>query len=181
MANGTQNNWELKYVVGNPKTRFKVTSDASNPQRRSDALKGAKKLAANDWRVWVENTKTGVRIFESEQEKSYKNTAKLELESLRSDLKFQLGTIDDLDWNYFLETAMKAKIVADKSELNMPSSERYISEIIGDATAAITIEAKAIDDWKNNKIDQDVNLHPVKYNFEQFKYRPKALYKEKGK
>ncbi len=71
MVNGTQNNWELKYVVGNPETRFKVTSDAANPQRRSKALAGAKKLAGNDWRVWVEHTETGERIFESEQEIAY--------------------------------------------------------------------------------------------------------------
>ena len=71
MANGTQNNWELKYVVGNPETRFKVTSDAENPQRRSKAVAGAKKLAGNDWRVWVEHAETGERIFESEQEIAY--------------------------------------------------------------------------------------------------------------
>lgn len=71
MINGTQNNWNLKYVVGNPETRFKITSDAQNPLRKSKALDAATRLASNNWRVWVEHKETGVRIFESEQEIAY--------------------------------------------------------------------------------------------------------------
>lgn len=67
----TQNNWELKYVAGNPETRFSVTSDAQNPMRRSKAVEAAERLAGNNWRVWVEHTKTGERIFESKQEIAY--------------------------------------------------------------------------------------------------------------
>ena len=71
MNTKTQIIWNLKYVAGNPEIRFKVTSDASNPMKRSEALNAARKLAKNDWRVWVENNNTGERIFESEQEKQY--------------------------------------------------------------------------------------------------------------
>lgn len=71
MSNGTQDNWNLKYVVGNPETRFKITSDAENPQKKSKAIEGAKKLSSNGWRVWVEHNSTGKRIFESEQEIAY--------------------------------------------------------------------------------------------------------------
>lgn len=60
-----------------------------------------------------------------------------DLFSLRQDLKFQLGTIDDLDWDYFLETAMRAKLLADEVGINMPECERDIHEIITHATEAI--------------------------------------------
>lgn len=65
-------NWNLMYVAGNPDIRTKVISNASNPIKRSEALAGAEKIAANGWRVWVEHKDTGKRIFESEIEKSYK-------------------------------------------------------------------------------------------------------------
>jgi hypothetical protein len=69
-------NWNLMYVVGNPETRFKVTSDASNPQKRSKAIEGANKLSSHKWRVWVEHKDTGERIFESNVEKTMQiNTA----------------------------------------------------------------------------------------------------------
>lgn len=64
-------NWNLNYIVGNPETRKKVTSDASNPMKRSNALDGAKKLSEHNWRVWVEHKDTGERIFESDIEKQY--------------------------------------------------------------------------------------------------------------
>jgi hypothetical protein len=67
----SQNNWNIMYVVGNPETRKKVTSDASNPLKRSVALEGAEKLAVQNWRVWVENNTTGERIFESSVEKNH--------------------------------------------------------------------------------------------------------------
>ena len=41
-----------------------------------------------------------------------------ELDKLRSDLKHQLGTIDELDWDYFLETAIRAKKQADIEDRN---------------------------------------------------------------
>lgn len=60
-------------------------------------------------------------------------SAQKTLLNLKEDLKFQLGTIDDLDWDYFLETAIKAKIEADKAQVNMPEIVRELSEIIKDA------------------------------------------------
>lgn len=42
-----------------------------------------------------------------------------ELDAIRSDLLFQLKTPDDLDWNYFLETAIRAKLKADATGTNM--------------------------------------------------------------
>ena len=74
MQNSTQKNWDLKYVAGNPEIRFKVISDSKNPQKKSTALEGAKKIAGHGWRVWVEHTDTSKRIFESEQEKNYSPT-----------------------------------------------------------------------------------------------------------
>ena len=46
-----------------------------------------------------------------------------ELDALRSDLQFQLQTPDELDWDYFLETAVKAKYAADKEGRNFTSIE----------------------------------------------------------
>jgi hypothetical protein len=68
----TQKCWTLKYVAGNPAMFTRVHSDASGPERRSDVLKAAEKVAANGWRVWVEHAVTGERIFESDVEKAYK-------------------------------------------------------------------------------------------------------------
>lgn len=67
----TQSNWNLKYIAGNPKTRSHVSSDMDNPQRRSQALDGANKIAKNNWRVWVEHDVTKERIFESDAEKEH--------------------------------------------------------------------------------------------------------------
>lgn len=41
------------------------------------------------------------------------------LDDYRDDLVFQLKTPDDLDWDYFLETAWKAKVQADRENRNM--------------------------------------------------------------
>jgi hypothetical protein len=71
MLGKKNSNWLLMYVAGNPEIRFKVCSDASNPQKRSCALDAAKRLSRNNWRVWVEHKETGKRIFESEVEKKY--------------------------------------------------------------------------------------------------------------
>lgn len=59
------------YIAGNPKMFSKVRSDASNPLRRSEALAGAKKIAENGWRVWVEHKDSAERIYESDIEKQY--------------------------------------------------------------------------------------------------------------
>ncbi|MCY9864976.1 hypothetical protein OTK49_20890 [Vibrio coralliirubri] len=42
-----------------------------------------------------------------------------EIDSIRSDLMFQLKTPEDLDWDYFLETSIRAKIKADATGVNM--------------------------------------------------------------
>lgn len=63
----TQKVWNLKYVAGNPAMFSKVTTAAGSPMKRSEALNGAEVIEANGggWRVWIEHTKTGERIFES--------------------------------------------------------------------------------------------------------------------
>ena len=43
---------------------------------------------------------------------------KTELDLLRADLVHQLSIPDELDWDYFLETAQRAKDQADKEERN---------------------------------------------------------------
>jgi hypothetical protein len=53
----------------------RVTTDAAGAIKRSEALAGAAKIAANGWRVWVEHAVSGERIFESDVEKTYKQTA----------------------------------------------------------------------------------------------------------
>lgn len=42
------------------------------------------------------------------------------LEELRSDLSHQLSIPDDLDWDYFLITALRAKRRADVDNINKP-------------------------------------------------------------
>lgn len=70
----TQKCWILKYVAGNPAMFTSVRTDGSGPGRRGDVLEAAEKVAANGWRVWVEQAVTGERIFGSEVEKAYKQT-----------------------------------------------------------------------------------------------------------
>lgn len=41
------------------------------------------------------------------------------LDLIRKDLIHQLGIPDELDWDYFLETARRAKKAADTEERNM--------------------------------------------------------------
>ena len=59
--------WNLRYVAGNPEIFSKVTSCASNPMLRSEAIEAAKTLH-QDWRVWVERDDTKERVFESKAE-----------------------------------------------------------------------------------------------------------------
>jgi hypothetical protein len=40
----SQKNWNLMYVVGNPKIFTKVTANASNPLKRSEAIEAAEQL-----------------------------------------------------------------------------------------------------------------------------------------
>lgn len=46
------------------------------------------------------------------------------LDDIKKDLVFQLGTIDDLDWDYFLETAVRAKLQADHEGINKPELDQ---------------------------------------------------------
>ena len=68
----TQKCWLLKYVSGNPAMFTRITSDATGPCRRHEALRSAHQVSANGWRVWVEHAVTGTRIFESEAEVQHK-------------------------------------------------------------------------------------------------------------
>lgn len=63
--------WNLMYVVGNPTMFTNVTSNASNPLPRAEAIAGAELIGANGWRVWVEHIDSKKRIFESEQERTF--------------------------------------------------------------------------------------------------------------
>ena len=74
-ARAEYNNWIIKYVAGNPAMFTRVTTDAAGAIKRSEALDGAAKVAANGWRVWVEHVVSGERIFESDVEKAFKQAA----------------------------------------------------------------------------------------------------------
>lgn len=65
------------YVAGNPKMFTKVTANASNPLKRSEAIEAAEQISKNCWRVWVEHVETKERIYESEIETEYRNTEAL--------------------------------------------------------------------------------------------------------
>jgi hypothetical protein len=41
------------------------------------------------------------------------------LKALREDLKFQLNTTDEIDWDYFVEMAREARDEANRIGLNM--------------------------------------------------------------
>lgn len=47
------------------------------------------------------------------------------LDELRADLVHQLGIPDELDWDYFVETAMLARKAANKENRNMTPEEKY--------------------------------------------------------
>jgi hypothetical protein len=59
------------------------------------------------------------------------------VDDIRKDLIFQLETPEDLDWDYFLETAMRAKTQADMEMVNMVEYEREVEGIINDAKVCI--------------------------------------------
>lgn len=63
--------WNLMYALGNTN---KVVGDSDNPQSRKSALEGAATIDKNGWRVWIEHHKTGVRIFESDREKTHRES-----------------------------------------------------------------------------------------------------------
>jgi len=46
------------------------------------------------------------------------------LDDIRADVKGQLEIPDDLDWDYFVETAVRAKHQADKENRNMTPSRK---------------------------------------------------------
>ncbi|MBE0468000.1 MAG: hypothetical protein IBX55_00530 [Methyloprofundus sp.] len=45
------------------------------------------------------------------------------IDSIRSDLAHQLATIDDMDWDYFIETAECARGLANSLGVNMTPSK----------------------------------------------------------
>jgi hypothetical protein len=63
--------WNLQYMAGNTGRHL---SDGSNPQRRTEVLAAARKVAESGWRVWVEHHTTGKRIFESESEQKHRHS-----------------------------------------------------------------------------------------------------------
>lgn len=52
-----------------------------------------------------------------------KMPAMTELDLIREDLQYQLSCLDDLDWDYFLETAKRAQEAANKEKRNMSGGE----------------------------------------------------------
>jgi hypothetical protein len=50
------------------------------------------------------------------------NDEDTELDRLRKDLLHQLGTPDELDWNYFVATAKRAQTAANNEKRNMTDS-----------------------------------------------------------
>ncbi|MBJ7266360.1 hypothetical protein [Idiomarina abyssalis] len=60
---------------------------------------------------------------------------KASTQELRADLTFQLGMPEDLDWDYFVETAIRAKLASDEEGVNKPWQEegRTVEEITEDA------------------------------------------------
>ena len=45
------------------------------------------------------------------------------LEELREDLRFQLDTSDEIDWDYFVETAKRAQSAANREGKNMKENK----------------------------------------------------------
>ena len=45
------------------------------------------------------------------------------LDDLRDDLIHQLGIPGDLDWDYFVETALKARYAANREDRNMTEND----------------------------------------------------------
>lgn len=65
------------------------------------------------------------------------NDVDTELDLLRKDLKFQLGCIDDLDFDYFLRVAVRAKLQADiegrnMSEINSQDCIELVREVVAE-------------------------------------------------
>ena len=66
--------WALRYVAGNPEIFDKVTTDASGPHLRTTAIALAQRLNGMNggWRIWVEHTRSGERIYQNETEQHYR-------------------------------------------------------------------------------------------------------------
>jgi len=63
--------WNVNYLLGNTSRQM---GDAGNPHTRKTALDLAKVIAKNGWCVWVEHERSGLRIYESEQETARQGT-----------------------------------------------------------------------------------------------------------
>jgi hypothetical protein len=90
---------------------------------------------------------------------------KFSADEIRADLVHQLGASDKLDWDYFLETAVRAKITADAECINMTEDPRTISAVVADAKAkAKALESGDIADERNSPIDDDeIVLYSVSF------------------
>ena len=65
----TKKVWKLHFVAGNPKLFDKAAG--GEIMARWEAIEAAQRMSANGWRAWVEHHETGVRIYESDAEKSH--------------------------------------------------------------------------------------------------------------
>lgn len=80
-----------------------------------------------------DNTVDRKKLVQSSKLSEDAEASKTTVNDYRKDLEFQLKTPDNIDWDYFLEVAIKAKVEADKLGENMPAYDRSLNEIIGDA------------------------------------------------
>ena len=63
--------------------------------------------------------RTGIESGQRRQPRQLGGRMDTMLDKLRQDLRHQLEIPDDIDWDYFLDTAKRALIVANKEGRNM--------------------------------------------------------------
>jgi hypothetical protein len=133
--------WNLKYQLG---ATSRTASDASNPQTRKAAIEGAKNIAnRNGWKVWVEHSKTGERIFDSVgsvpsefAKKAAADVAKKELAERIAGSKFRPVTWNDI-------SKVGCPLLGWGIEEKAKGSARYIPRALDGKVHPFTSKAKA--------------------------------------
>lgn len=100
-----------------------MVSSAVEPPADNWEVTGSNPVPSTKFKSEVGMLKSGVYHMCSEHNVQFPNGAKCPkcttVDDYRKDLKFQLETPDEIDWDYFVETAIAAQKQANKEHVNM--------------------------------------------------------------
>jgi hypothetical protein len=92
---------------------FRVIDDTVQVLGEKDGKDGGR-LIEDEYVLWDSLTELALEI-ESDRSETFS------VDQIRQDLRFQLDAADELDWNYFVETAIRARHKANLENVNFTS------------------------------------------------------------